>query len=67
MKKILFINLLACIVLCLTFLYSSIEKTTCSLQYPSTPENIKHLKNKIQGGAEADEQFFQFNRIFIKI
>ncbi|MEP7165575.1 MAG: hypothetical protein ABI741_12820 [Ferruginibacter sp.] len=67
MKKIFLINLFACSVLCLAFLYTGNVKTDCKLQCSSSKKNVKPKEPKISSGGETDDELFRFHKIYIKI
>jgi len=67
MKKITVINLLVCLFMLAMILISAKNSNQdCTAQCPST-EKAKQQKKIIHGGADNDDQFFQFNRMYIKI
>lgn len=67
MKKIIIINIAACMVLVSVLLMSSRSATpACNATCASCKELAAPKENKTSGTG-SDEQVFQFNRIYIKI
>lgn len=66
MKKLILINLVACAVLAVVLVFTMNTKAECNSQSCSSIKNTNSGK-VVMTGADAEEQLFQFNRIYIRI
>ena len=69
MKKIMLINLLALAAILVVLISSkdANEQKVCNSQCCTKQKAADQKMIRAEGGADADEQLFQFNRVYIKM